>query len=105
MYYGTSPLEVWQNAVYLSPAGVPWSPTGFGGLSDVIGREHAGVSYQMEKGGSKTWLRESESKTYELTFFILSLSGTVSMKLSYDLYSLTVLYPGMQTLIKYFSSV
>lgn len=51
MHDGTSPLEVWQNAVYLSPAGVSWSPTGFGGLCDVIGREHTGVSYQMENGG------------------------------------------------------
>lgn len=67
---GASPLEVWQNVVCLSPAGMPWSPRGFSGLCDVIGREHAGVSYQMGKGDLRLDLRESESKTYELTFLL-----------------------------------
>lgn len=40
-----------KNAVYLSHAGVPWSPVGFGGLCDVIGRVHAGISQQTGERG------------------------------------------------------
>ena len=54
LFQCTSFLEVLKkkkNAVYLSHAGVPWSPVGFGGLCDVIGRVHAGISQQTGERG------------------------------------------------------
>lgn len=81
-YYSTSPLEVWQHVVYLPYVGVPWCAAGFRSWCDIISRVRARMSYQMEKQGSTSWLRESESHTCELTFPLTALSGAFSMKLT-----------------------